>query len=249
MTEEEKAVRRKQARDKWAKSEAGIAYRLKWEKDNRERISARAKAWQRNNREKYNSRLREWRSRQSPEKKRQIYLQQKEREKAYTGQKRERRLETFRKNSARFRKNSTDEQKQRDRASKAKYKKANRHKDRAYNAKRRATDPQFVIAGRLRNRLRQALWYYRVEKYNSTFSVLGCTIEFFIGYIEAQFKDGMTWDTIHVDHIRPLKSFDLTDPEQQRRAFHYSNLQPLFKADNLKKGARLANELRQAQLL
>ena len=42
------------------------------------------------------------------------------------------------------------------------------------------------------------------------------------------------------DHIRPCASFDLTDPEQQRACFHYTNLQPLWAFDNLSKGAKVA---------
>ena len=61
-------------------------------------------------------------------------------------------------------------------------------------------------------------------------------------HLEAQFKPGMTWDNYglkgwHVDHIRPCASFDLRDPEQQRRCFHYTNLQPLWAEENLKKGS------------
>jgi len=200
----------------------------------------RAKDWQKNNRERYNARLREWRARRPAEEKRRVYLQQKAREKAYTGEKRERRLETFRRNSARFRANSSEEQKLRDRASKQKYKKANRHKDRAYNAKRRATNIQFAIASRLRSRLGMALRYHQVKKYNSTFALLGCTIDFFMGYLEAQFKDGMSWANRkrwHIDHIRPCAKFDLTDPAEQARCFNYTNLQPLWRIDNLRKGA------------
>ena len=66
-------------------------------------------------------------------------------------------------------------------------------------------------------------------------------MEFFMKYIEAQFKPGMTWERYgewHVDHIRPCASFDLTDPKQQKICFHYSNLQPLWAADNIKKGAK-----------
>jgi len=51
----------------------------------------------------------------------------------------------------------------------------------------------------------------------------------------------MSWDNYgyrgwHIDHIRPCASFDLTDPEQQRECFHYTNLQPLWWQDNLRKG-------------
>ena len=52
----------------------------------------------------------------------------------------------------------------------------------------------------------------------------------------------MSWDKInliHIDHIIPCSSFDLSDPKQQKICFHYTNLQPLWAVDNLKKGARL----------
>jgi hypothetical protein len=50
----------------------------------------------------------------------------------------------------------------------------------------------------------------------------------------------MTWDNYgpvwHVDHKRPCASFDFSDPVQQRLCWHWTNLQPLFAAENLSKG-------------
>jgi hypothetical protein len=57
-----------------------------------------------------------------------------------------------------------------------------------------------------------------------------------------RFRPGMTWENYgpvwHVDHIKPCAKFDLTDPDQQRACFHFSNLQPLFADENLRKGGR-----------
>jgi hypothetical protein len=54
----------------------------------------------------------------------------------------------------------------------------------------------------------------------------------------------MNWDNWtfwgwHVDHISPCARFDLTDPEQLRAAFHYTNLQPLWSKENWAKRARV----------
>lgn len=69
-------------------------------------------------------------------------------------------------------------------------------------------------------------------------------------HLEKQFTDGMSWDNYgpsgwHIDHVKPCASFDLRDPEQLRKCFHYTNLQPLWAKDNLKKGARVPQSVRQ----
>ena len=61
-------------------------------------------------------------------------------------------------------------------------------------------------------------------------------------YLQGKFKEGMHWNNLgkwHIDHIRPCASFDLTDPEQQKQCFHYTNLQPLWAAENIRKGAKV----------
>lgn len=77
-------------------------------------------------------------------------------------------------------------------------------------------------------------------KSKSTLELLGCSVDYLKIHLESQFKDGMTWENYghkgwHIDHIRPCASFDLTDPEQQKKCFHYSNLQPLWHQDNFSK--------------
>ena len=81
----------------------------------------------------------------------------------------------------------------------------------------------------------------RTKDHDSYLLVLGCTQEELVRHIESQFRPGMTWSNYgdwHVDHIRPCSSFDLTSLSEQSVCFHYTNLQPLWAADNLGKRDR-----------
>lgn len=79
-----------------------------------------------------------------------------------------------------------------------------------------------------------------IKKKHSVIASIGCTIAELRAHLESRFKQGMTWDNYgdwHIDHIRPLSSFNLTDRAEQAMASHYTNLQPLWAADNIRKGA------------
>lgn len=105
--------------------------------------------------------------------------------------------------------------------------------------------PQAKIMASIRRRVNQALQGRTKSK--ATPELIGATIDVARAHIEAQFRDGMTWDNWgrgwhgarewHLDHVRPLASFDLTDPEQLQEACHYTNLQPLWAKENLSKGS------------
>lgn len=104
---------------------------------------------------------------------------------------------------------------------------------------RKNTDSIFYIKLSLRRRLSQAL--KNNYKSGSAVSDLGCSIEFLKTYLESKFQPGMIWDnrgSWHIDHIKPLASFDLTDRKQFLKANHYTNLQPLWAKDNLEKGCK-----------
>ncbi len=120
--------------------------------------------------------------------------------------------------------------------------KAWRANTRRWYKKRYREDVEFKLAQRLRSRLRYVIAGNR--KTGSALDLAGCTLDELRVHIESQFQEGMTWDNWtldgwHLDHIKPCSSFDLTDPEQQKECFHYTNLQPLWAEDNLKKGASL----------
>jgi hypothetical protein len=43
----------------------------------------------------------------------------------------------------------------------------------------------------------------------------------------------------HIDHIKPISSFDLTNENEQLECFNYKNMQPLWWNENLSKGNKL----------
>ena len=75
--------------------------------------------------------------------------------------------------------------------------------------------------------------------------LLGCSLTEFREHIESKWLDDMTWDNNtyfgwHFDHIRPCASFPnlLTDIEEQKQCFHYTNYQPLWRKLNQTKSAK-----------
>ena len=64
---------------------------------------------------------------------------------------------------------------------------------------------------------------------------LGCNIEHFKTFIEKKFQEGMNWDNIQLDHIKPITKFHLDNPEEFRKCAHYSNFQPLTSQQNKRK--------------
>ena len=94
----------------------------------------------------------------------------------------------------------------------------------------------------LRERVRKSM--KRRSKCASTTKLLGCTPAECVRWIESQFIENMNWDNIHVDHMMPCASFDLSQPSQQKMCFHYTNLAPLLIEDNLTKSDRLVHNMK-----
>lgn len=107
--------------------------------------------------------------------------------------------------------------------------------------RRRASDPTYRARLNLRSRLYKALKSAECSRDRNIRNSVGCTILELRAYLESRFLPGMTWENYgqwHLDHIRPLSSFNLENTEEQRQANHYSNLQPLWAGDNIKKGSK-----------
>lgn len=114
-------------------------------------------------------------------------------------------------------------------------------KNRIYAKHKRDSDINYRIKDNLRRRINYAIKFG--NKTHNTNKLLGCSVEYFKEHIESLWEIGMSWKNYgkfgwHLDHIKPCVSFDLTDPEQQKKCFHYSNLQPLWAKDNWSKGSR-----------
>lgn len=120
------------------------------------------------------------------------------------------------------------------------YQQENRDKVNKYSRERYRSDPVHKLKVTLRNRINKAIFH--CFKSGSHVRDLGCSVEQLMSHLEARFLPGMTWENHgkwHIDHIKPLASFDLTQRDQFLQAAHYTNLQPLWGPDNLKKGARV----------
>jgi hypothetical protein len=124
---------------------------------------------------------------------------------------------------------------------KSEYTKNNRPKINArqskYDKKRRANDPLYRL---IRNTRNMVLRYILGSKDKKTQEIVGCTFEELKLHIEKQFTEGMTWDNYgingwHIDHIKPLAM--ASTQEEIMASNHYTNLQPMWALDNLKKGA------------
>ncbi len=82
----------------------------------------------------------------------------------------------------------------------------------------------------------------KYKKQTKTLQLLGCSITELRAHLTKQFLPGMSLDNYgewHIDHIVPL-AYAQTQQDIERLC-HYTNLQPLWAKDNLKKGARNAN--------
>lgn len=115
----------------------------------------------------------------------------------------------------------------------------------AREKERLLNDPQYALKKRLRNNILAYIKGKGVKKECSSTELLGCSHSEFKQYFESKFTDGMTWEIfcsgnlIHIDHIIPVDAFNFEILDEVRKCFHYTNLQPLWKSDNLAKSNKI----------
>ena len=122
------------------------------------------------------------------------------------------------------------------------YEEKNKNKRAEYRRNKYKDDELYRIKVNLRRRTRIAFKRTYWTKTSTTKEMLGAEYEVVHKHIEDQFTDGMTWDNYgikgwHIDHIIPLAS--ATTEEELIKLCHYTNLQPLWAEDNLKKGDKI----------
>lgn len=119
------------------------------------------------------------------------------------------------------------------------YKINNRDKCSAYERKRRK-EPLYRLKGNIRSLINISIKKKNFNKTTKVEEILGCSIEYFIEYLKKLFKEGMTIENHgewHIDHIIPISS--ATTEEEVIKLNHYSNLQPLWAKENLKKWKKI----------
>lgn len=148
-----------------------------------------------------------------------------------------------RKHQAKFRSNNPQKIKKRN----VEYYAKNIEKERKRSAEKYINNPEYYKKRRLSDPLYRLICNMRTscgrivkqlclgKKPASTFKWMGCSPEELKAHFESLFSEGMSWENYgqwHIDHIRPISSFKQEEWEQIN---HYTNLQPLWAEDNLKK--------------
>jgi len=109
------------------------------------------------------------------------------------------------------------------------------------NAKhKRKVDPVYHMINKVRCRLRKYIITLNITKKNRTFDIVGCTPQELKEHLESQFTGGMTWENRsewHIDHIIPLST--AKTEEELYKLCHYTNPQPLWAEENLKKSNKI----------
>jgi hypothetical protein len=124
-------------------------------------------------------------------------------------------------------------------------KEENKKRDREYRTFRYYNDVTYKLKTLLRRRICKMV--KRGQKAGSAVRDLGCSVPELKEHLEKQFKPGMYWNNWshngwHVDHIKPLSSFDLTNRNDFLKATHYTNLQPLWAEENLLKADKFKEQ-------
>ena len=111
---------------------------------------------------------------------------------------------------------------------------------RIYRRNKYKNNPLYALRQRIARLIAVSITNKGFKKYSKTAEILGCTFEEFYKHIESKITEGMSWDNRelwHLDHIYPVSL--AKNKEHLLQLNHYTNFQPLWAEDNLKKGNKL----------
>jgi len=115
-----------------------------------------------------------------------------------------------------------------------------REKANKYRKHRRKTDPMFKLTCNIRTLIYATIKSRGDVKKSKSYEILGCTYEEFKAHLEKQFTNGMNWlnqGEWHLDHIYPASK--AISESHLIELNHYTNFQPLWAADNIRKGNKV----------
>ena len=254
MSLEEKRRKNREAQRKFSKSEKGKKYirekNKKWLKKKKETDLVYFKKFQKN-RAEYLKEYHSKRRKEDPEKVRRNNREAakkyaktekgkiavRERIRKWKIKKREEDPEFFKKYERKYNQNRKEYFVEYRNKNREKLRKAVREGAKNFYLKTKRV-PKYIILRRLRGKLWDTMNSIKLDKKVSSRKLLGCSVDEFKLYLESKFKKNMTWDNYgkwHIDHIKPISKFDLTIEEEQKKCFHFTNLQPLWALDNIRK--------------
>ncbi len=223
--------------------EKNKAYQKEYQKKYREKNKAYQNAYQKKYREKNREKLKE--------KNKKYYQENKDKKKEYYIKNKEKLKEKRKKNKEKLKerkKKYYEENREKINEKKRKFYQKNKGKitqqQNKYKKKKYHTDKNYRLTCLLRARFRKALKAQRATKNSSVLKLSGLNVDDLKKWIESQFQEGMTWENIHIDHMMPCASFDLTDEKNHAICFHYTNLKPEFATDNITFGAKIKHDMK-----
>jgi hypothetical protein len=195
----------------------------KYKKDNKEKIKEYRKKYNKNNKEKI-IKYRENNKEKLNEYLKKYYKNNKEKHKEY-------RKEYYENNKEKLNEYNKE------------YRINNKEKLNEYKTNKKQTNPLFKLRINISGLIYQSIKKKGFTKRSQTYKILGCTYEEFKIHLENQFTKGMNWENQgewHLDHIYPVSL--AKDEEELYKLNHYTNFQPLWAEDNLKKGNKVIEQ-------
>ncbi len=127
------------------------------------------------------------------------------------------------------------------------YHQNNKEKRNARLREKRRQDAVFRAKESMKVRIHDLMKNVKAHKNNR---LMGCCKEELKDWLESQFGSEYSWDTYgkqwHIDHVVPIKFFDLTNPDEQLLCFNWTNLRPLRASENGSKSCKvLVNDILQ----